>query len=99
MRGAILGFIEKGAPWKLAPMSPGTLKLPEHMAKHPWGKIPVMEDGDFSLYETQAILRYIDRILPDPPLTPSDPRAEARMEARPSMQATTWEKVAARAAG
>lgn len=32
------------------------------------------------LYETQAILRYLDRVLPDPPLTPTDPKASARMD-------------------
>jgi glutathione S-transferase len=30
--------------------------------------------------ETQAILRYVDRILPAPPLTPSDSRRAARMD-------------------
>lgn len=32
------------------------------------------------LYETQAILRYLDRVLPTPPLAPSAPQAAARMD-------------------
>jgi glutathione S-transferase len=40
----------------------------------------VLEHGDFRLYETQAILRYLDRVLPEPPLTPTDPRRAARMD-------------------
>eukprot|EP01040_Poterioochromonas_malhamensis_P017070 gene17070-biopygen4328 len=32
------------------------------------------------LYETQAILRYIDRVVPAPPLTPADPKWAARMD-------------------
>jgi glutathione S-transferase len=58
---------------------PGAGRSPEHLARHPFGKIPVLDHGDFRLYETQAILRYLDRIIPSPPLTPGDPRAEARM--------------------
>jgi glutathione S-transferase len=32
------------------------------------------------LYESQAILRYLDRVLPMPPLTPDEPKAAARMD-------------------
>jgi glutathione S-transferase len=39
-----------------------------------------MQHGDFALYETQAILRYLDRVLPTPPLTPADAKAAARMD-------------------
>ena len=38
------------------------------------------EHGDFRLYETQAVLRYLDRVLPNPALTPGDPRRAARMD-------------------
>ena len=71
---------EKGARYRLAPVAPGTLRAPAHAARHPFGRIPVLDHLDFSLYETQAILRYIDRVLPAPSLTPADPRAAARMD-------------------
>ena len=32
--------------------------------------MPAIEHGDFTLYETQAIVRYIDRVWPQPALTP-----------------------------
>ena len=32
------------------------------------------------LYETQAILRYLDRLVPEPALTPADPKRAARMD-------------------
>ena len=35
--------------------------------------------GDLHLYETQGILRYLDDVLPEPGLTPADPRSRARM--------------------
>jgi glutathione S-transferase len=79
VRSALLGLEEKGAGYTLVPLRFGEQKGPAHRARHPFGRIPVLEHGDFRLYETQAILRYLDRIIPTPPLTPTDPRAEARM--------------------
>jgi glutathione S-transferase len=79
VRIALLGLEEKGADWRLAPMSFGAGRSPDHLAKHPFGRIPILDHGDFRLYETQAILRYLDRVIPNPPLTPADPKAEARM--------------------
>jgi glutathione S-transferase len=48
---------EKGASWRLSPLPPGSLKSPEHLARHPFGRVPVLEHDGFSLYETQATLR------------------------------------------
>ena len=79
VRGALLGLEEKGADWRLAPVSFAGFQAPEHLERHPFGRIPVLDHGDFRLYETQAILRYLDRIIPSPALTPAAPRAEARM--------------------
>ena len=71
---------EKGASYRLAPMAPGAHKSPEHLARHPFGRVPVLEHGGFVLYETQAILRYLDRVLPAPALTPADQNRAARMD-------------------
>src|SRR6516164_2393497 len=56
------------------------MRSPGHLARHPFGRVPVLEHDGFSLYETQAILRYLDRILPAPALSPSDPKRLARMD-------------------
>ncbi|MBV8850614.1 MAG: glutathione S-transferase family protein [Methylobacteriaceae bacterium] len=79
VRAALLGLEEKGCDWRLHALPFGAHKSPEHLARHPFGRIPVMDHGDFRLYEVQAILRYLDRVVPEPRLTPRDPRAEARM--------------------
>jgi len=79
VRCVLLGLEEKGVAWRLAPMRPPEAKSAAHLARHPFGRIPVLDHGDFRLYEAQAILRYLDRIIPAPALTPADPRAEARM--------------------
>src|SRR5882672_10902788 len=67
---------------------PGTLRAPEHLSRHPFGRVPVLEHNGFSLYETQAILRYLDRVLPSPALTPGDCRAAARMDQ--AMNVNDW---------
>jgi glutathione S-transferase len=79
-RAVLATLEEKGASYGFAAVQPGTLRAEPHLSRHPFGKIPVLEHGDFRLYETQAILRYLDRIRPTPPLTPGDPRAAARMD-------------------
>ena len=79
-RAVLTTLEEKGASWRLSPVAPGTLRSPEHLARHPFGRVPVLEHDGFLLYETQAILRYLDRMLPNPALTPADPRRAARMD-------------------
>lgn len=46
---------------------------------HPFGRIPTFRHGDFTLYETAAITRYIDEAFPGPALQPGDAQARARM--------------------
>jgi glutathione S-transferase len=79
-RAVLATLEEKGARYRLAPVMPGTMRSPEHLARHPFGRVPVLEHDGFVLYETQAILRYLDRVLPQPSLTPADPKAAARMD-------------------
>ncbi len=79
-RAVMVALEEKGLPWRLSPLAPGALKQAPHLSRHPFGRMPAIEHGDFTLYETQAILRYIDRVAPAPPLTPAEPRAAARMD-------------------
>jgi len=79
VRAALLTLEEKGADYQLAAMAPGTLKQQPHLSRHPFGRIPAFEHGGWMLYETQAIMRYVDAVVPGPRLQPEDPRAAARM--------------------
>jgi glutathione S-transferase len=79
-RSVMATLEEKGAHWKLAALKPGMSKQQPHLSRHPFGRMPVVEHDGFTVYETQAILRYLDRILPEPALTPDEPKAAARMD-------------------
>jgi len=57
----------------------GGLGSPEHLDLHPFGRVPILDDGDFRIYETQAILRYLDARYPQAPLQPEEPQALGRM--------------------
>jgi glutathione S-transferase len=80
VRSPLLVLEEKGLPYKLEPLAFGGQRTPEHTARHPFQKMPAFEHGDFALYEAQAILRYIDRVAPEPALAPTDIRRLARMD-------------------
>jgi len=59
----------------------GEQKSPAHLARHPWGQIPVLEDGDFRLYESRAICRYLeDRFSTGKSVAPKDIKQRALME-------------------
>lgn len=53
-------------------------KKPAHLARHPFGHVPVLEAAEFVLYEAPAILRYLDRRAPT--FKPVGDRARARMD-------------------
>jgi glutathione S-transferase len=80
LRSVEIALKEKGVDYRLQVLSPGESKSPEYLAeRHPFGRIPAFEHDGFRLYETQAIIRYLDQIFPEPALTPADPKERARM--------------------
>ena len=79
-RAVLATLEEKKTVYTVVAVAPGTLKSEAHLALHPFGRVPVLEHDGFRLYETQAILRYLDRIRPEPSLTPADAQAAACMD-------------------
>src|SRR5438552_10338670 len=53
---------------KLLEFSKGENKTPAYLQLNPRGKVPTLKDGDFVLYESLAIMSYLDRKYSDPPL-------------------------------
>ena len=58
----------------------GEPKLPEHLARHPFGKVPVVDHDGLRILETSAIVRYLDEVLPGPSLIPDSAVDRARMD-------------------
>ena len=56
---------EKGIDYTLTEAELGS---PEVFAIHPFGRMPVLRHGDFSLCESKAIITYLDRAFPSTPL-------------------------------
>jgi glutathione S-transferase len=70
---------EKDVPYQLHAMAPGEHKSTEYLKRHPFGRIPAFEHDGFCLYETQAIIRYLDETFIHPQFTPGTAKARARM--------------------
>ncbi|HJS84041.1 MAG TPA: glutathione S-transferase family protein [Acetobacteraceae bacterium] len=72
---------EKGAQYEQVPVNvlQGEPRQPEHLARHPFGKVPVVDHDGFRIIETSAIAPYLDEVLPGPSFTPDNPRDRARM--------------------
>ena len=58
----------------------GEPKQPEHLERHPFGKVPVVDVDGFRLIEAPAITRYLDAVLPGAKLVPGDAKDAARMD-------------------
>lgn len=79
-RAVLATLEEKGAAYRVQPIPVEGRHSPAYLALHPFGRVPAFEHDGFRLYETQAILRYLDRVLPEPALTPTDVKRAARMD-------------------
>lgn len=58
----------------------GEPQQPEHLARHPFGKVPVLDHDGLRILETSAIARYLNDILPGKSLVPATPKDRARMD-------------------
>ncbi|HVV88777.1 MAG TPA: glutathione S-transferase family protein [Kofleriaceae bacterium] len=76
-RTARMIAVEKGLDYRLEPIA---LKSPAHLARHPWGRVPLLTHGDVQLIETSAIAHYLDAIGSGPRLVPADPVQLAETE-------------------
>jgi glutathione S-transferase len=63
----------------LLEFSKGDLKTPQFLAISPRGKVPAMRDGDFTLTESLAIIAYLERKYPDPPILGRTPEEAGRI--------------------
>ena len=78
---AQLALEHKALPYdlKVLSFSAGDHKKPEFVALNPRHRVPTLVDGDFVLWESNAIVEYLDDAYPGrgAPLFPGDPRTRA----------------------
>ena len=81
-RRVTMALHEKQAKFEFVTLdfAKGEHKAPANLARQPFGQIPSLTDGDFTLFESRAMLRYIDETVAGQPLTPKDPKGRALME-------------------
>ena len=58
----------------------GRLDTPEFRAMNPMGLVPVLQDGDLTLFESNVIVRYLAAKYGAGALWPADPAARAKAE-------------------
>lgn len=80
VRVSRLALAEKAVEYELAEVNPfAEVVSTEHLKRHPFNRVPVLEHDGFQVYETAAITRYIDEAFDGPNLQPDTPMARARM--------------------
>ncbi len=76
---ARLALQEKGATYHWIEINPFAEHVPPgYLVLHPFKRVPVLVHGRFNLYETSAITRYVDEVLPGPQLQQTHPETRAR---------------------
>lgn len=95
---------ELGIPLEYVPINllKGESRTPAFLSKNPMGRVPVLEDGDFVLWESTAIIRYLGA---GTPLMPSVRRAAAEVDRwiawqlahlQPAMSKVAFERIVKR---
>jgi len=74
-----IALIEKNIPAELVEvdMVARAHRSPAYLALNPYGRVPTLEEDGFVLYESTAILEYLEATHPTPPLVPADARGRA----------------------
>ena len=74
-----IALIEKAIPAELieVDMVARAHRAPWYLALNPYGRVPTLDEDGFVLYESTAILDYLEATHPTPPLVPADARGRA----------------------
>jgi maleylacetoacetate isomerase len=70
----------KGLAYETVPVHllKGEQRQEAYRAVNPQGLVPMLEDGGTRVTQSLAIIEYLERVHPEPPLLPADPVGEAR---------------------
>jgi glutathione S-transferase len=77
-----IALLEKQVPHELVVVDMAARKHrdPSYLALNPYGRVPTMQEDGFVLYESTAILNYLEAIYPKQPLVPGEPRERALVD-------------------
>jgi len=76
----VLREVGQTADFETIDLATGAHKSPSHLERHPFGRVPVLEDDGFVLYEVRAIARYLATKYPSAGLIPTDQKDQALMD-------------------
>jgi glutathione S-transferase len=73
---------EKGAEYHQVPVNvlARENRQPEHLERHPFGKVPVLDHDGMRILETTAITCYLNDVLDGPSFIPANAKDRARMD-------------------
>jgi glutathione S-transferase len=77
VRKVLMFAAEKGIALENRPLSPHSTD-PAFVAASPFGKIPALQDGDYTLADSTAIVTYLEAKYPATPLIPLEPQARGK---------------------
>lgn len=77
VRKTLVFAAEKGIALKVVPAGMGRGDA-AFRAASPFGKMPALVDGNFSICDSTAIITYLDSLYPEPNLIPTEAKARAR---------------------
>ena len=77
-----IALLEKAIPCELieVDMAQRAHRAPPYLALNPYARVPTLVDDGFVLYESTAILGYLEATHPRPPLVPPDARGRALVD-------------------
>src|SRR5271157_503067 len=81
-RRVLIAFAEKQVPHELVVVDMAARRHREqpYLSLNPYGRVPTLEEDGFILFESSAILNYLEATRPSPPLVPADARGRALVD-------------------
>jgi glutathione S-transferase len=81
-RRVLIAFAEKKIPHELVVVDMAARRHREkpYLSLNPYGRVPTLVEDGFVLFESTAILNYLEATRPTPPLVPADARGRALVD-------------------
>jgi glutathione S-transferase len=88
---AVIAALEMPVEFVMVDLGKGEHRKPEYLAMNPTGRTPTLVDGDFVLWESNAIMQYLAGLRPNS-LWPDDARTRADINRWQCWQLAHWDE-------